>query len=83
MFCGLPLKLTTPPTFAADASASKNGSTGSRASTATATTSGVSTTHTVSLSSSADSAPVTKVRPNSSERADHRARTSIAATPPA
>ena len=63
MFCGLPRKLTTPPTFAADASASRYGSAGSRASTTTATTSGVSTTHTVSLSSSADSAPATNDQP--------------------
>ena len=75
MFCGLPLKLTTPPTLAPDASASRYGSVGSLASTVTATTSGVSTTHTVSLRSSADSAPDTNTSPNSSVRAD-RARVS-------
>ena len=75
MFCGLPLKLTTPPTFAAPARASRYGSAGSFASTTTATTSGVSTTHTVSLTSSADNAPATKINPNNSERAE-RARTS-------
>lgn len=75
MFCGLPLKLTTPPTFDALASASRYGSAGRRASTTTAMTSGVSTTHTVSLTSSADSAPATTTSPNSNVRAE-RARVS-------
>ena len=75
MFCGLPLKLTTPPRFEAVASASRYGRTGNRASTATATTSGVITRHTVSLTSSADSAAATTLIPTSSERAE-RARVS-------
>ena len=70
MFCGLPLQLTTPPRFDADASARRYGKTGSRASTATATTSGVSSRHTVSLSKSADIAPAVKVSPHRSDRAE-------------